>query len=81
MADPVARAARGWTRGKSAASVGTPYALHRAMEYLAAMVIMLLVAFATLPEWPYAARWGYYPSGACGALLLMLVGLILTGHF
>jgi len=51
------------------------------MEYLAAMVIMLLVAFATLPEWPYAARWGYYPSGACGALLLMLVGLILTGHF
>jgi len=51
------------------------------MELLAAMVVMLLVAFATLPAWPYAANWGYYPSGACGAVLLALVGLILTGHF
>ena len=51
------------------------------MELLAAMVMMLLVALATLPAWPYAARWGYYPSGACGALLVMLVGLILTGRF
>ena len=51
------------------------------MELLATMIIILLAAFATLPAWPYAARWGYYPSGACGALLLTLVGLILTGHF
>ena len=50
------------------------------MELLAAMVIMLLIVLATLPGWPYAARWGYYPSGACGALLLMLVGLILIGR-
>jgi bacteriorhodopsin len=50
------------------------------MELLAAMVIMLLVAAAVLPAWPYA-KWGYYPSGACGALVLALVGLILTGHF
>ena len=51
------------------------------MELLAAMVLMLLVVFATLPAWPYASTWGYYPSGACGALLLALVGLILTGRF
>jgi hypothetical protein len=51
------------------------------MELLAAMVIMLLVALATLPAWPYAAKWGYYPSGACGVLALALVGLILTGRF
>ena len=51
------------------------------MELLGAMITMLLVALATLPAWPYAARWGYYPSGACGALLLALAGLILIGRF
>jgi hypothetical protein len=63
------------------AGVGTSYALNLVMELLAAMVIMLLIALATLPGWPYAAKWGYFPSGACGALLLALVGLILTGRF
>jgi hypothetical protein len=50
------------------------------MEMLAALVMMLLVAAATLPAWPYATKWGYYPSGACGAVLVALVGLILTGR-
>ena len=80
MADRCGEAARGGRHRKSA-GVGTSYALNRDMELLAVMVIMLLVALATLPGWPYAARWGYYPSGACGALLLTLVGLILTGRF
>ena len=62
-------------------SLGTSYAQNRVMELLAAMMIMLMVVAATLPAWPYASKWGYYPSGACGALLLALVGLILTGHF
>jgi bacteriorhodopsin len=51
------------------------------MELLAVMVMVLVAAAATLPAWPYAARWGYYPTGACGAVLLTLVGLILTGRF
>jgi len=40
---------------------------------LATLLIALLIVafFATLPTWPHAAQWGYYPS-------LLIAGLILA---
>ena len=35
------------------------------------LVLLLLLAIFGAPVWPYAAGWGYYPSG--GALLLLLI--------
>lgn len=35
------------------------------------LVLLLFLAIFAAPAWPYAAGWGYYPSG--GALLLLVV--------
>jgi hypothetical protein len=44
------------------------------------VVILVLVLLGALPAWPYAANWGYYPSGAVGIVLLILIILLLTGR-
>ena len=51
------------------------------MEMLAAMVLLLFAAIGTLPSWPYSRRWTFYPTGACGGAVLVLLAMILTGHF
>jgi hypothetical protein len=51
------------------------------MAMLAAVVLLLFVALGTLPAWPYSRRWGFYPTGACGGIVLVIIGMILTGHF
>lgn len=45
---------------------------------LAIVLIVLLVA--ALPAWPYAAGWGYAPSGGLGLLLLLLIILLVLGR-
>jgi hypothetical protein len=50
------------------------------MDMLAAIMLLLVVALGTLPAWPYTRRWGFYPTGACGGVVLVLIGLILTGR-
>ena len=62
-------------------SGGTSRALSVVMEMLAAMVLLLFVAIGTLPAWPYSRRWTFYPTGACGGVVLFLLAMILTGHF
>jgi hypothetical protein len=42
------------------------------------LLVVLLVALA--PRWPYSRRWGYYPSGTLGAILVIVVALILLGR-
>jgi hypothetical protein len=42
---------------------------------LLVIVVMLLVG--ALPTWPYSRGWGYYPSGALGLLVLILVVMAL----
>ncbi|HUO53809.1 MAG TPA: DUF3309 family protein [Rhodoblastus sp.] len=34
------------------------------------IAILIVGFFATLPTWPYASRWGYYPSLIAAALIL-----------
>ena len=46
------------------------------MSFLVALILALLIL--SLPTWPYAATWGYYPSGGFGILLIVLVVLLLS---
>ena len=44
------------------------------------LVILLLLVVGALPSWPYSRSWGYYPSGALGAVLLIVIALVLFGQ-
>jgi hypothetical protein len=44
------------------------------------IVIVVILLIGVLPSWPYAAGWGYYPSGAVGIVLIVLIVLLLTGR-
>ncbi len=43
------------------------------------LFILILLLLAVLPTWPYSSRWGYYPSGGLGTILLILIILLLVG--
>ena len=43
------------------------------------LIILILLLIAALPTWPYSSRWGYYPSGGLGTILLILIILWLLG--
>ncbi|SDK69011.1 Protein of unknown function [Methylophilus rhizosphaerae] len=43
------------------------------------IVILILALIGALPTWPHSARWGYYPSGGLGLVLLIVIILMLTG--
>lgn len=45
------------------------------------LIILVLLLLGALPTWPYSRRWGYYPSGGLGLILLILIILLLTGRF
>jgi Protein of unknown function (DUF3309) len=44
----------------------------------ALIVLLVLILVGALPTWPHSAGWGYYPSGALGLLLIIVVVLLLT---
>jgi hypothetical protein len=44
------------------------------------VVILILLLVGALPAWPYAAGWGYGPSGLIGVLLVVLLILLLVGR-
>jgi polyferredoxin len=50
----------------------------KATMLLLLLLVVLLLAFA--PAWPYSRGWGYYPSGALGAVLLIVIALVLFGQ-
>ncbi len=43
------------------------------------LVVLILVLIGALPTWPYSRTWGYYPSGAAGLIILVIVIMLLTG--
>jgi hypothetical protein len=45
------------------------------------LIILILALLGSLPLWPYAAGWGYGPSGGAGLLLIILIVLIVMGRF
>jgi hypothetical protein len=42
------------------------------------IVLLVLLVLGALPTWPYSARWGYYPSGGLGLLLVILLILVVA---
>ena len=44
------------------------------------LVIVVILLIAALPTWPYSAGWGYYPGGALGLILIVLLVLVLMGR-
>lgn len=43
-------------------------------------IILVILIIGMLPMWPYAAGWGYYPSGGLGLLLLIVIVVIIVGR-
>jgi hypothetical protein len=43
------------------------------------LVVLVVLLVAVLPTWPYASRWGYYPSAGVSLLLALLIVLMLVG--
>ena len=44
------------------------------------LILLILLIVGALPAWPYSGGWGYYPSGALGVILLVVLVLFLTGR-
>jgi hypothetical protein len=37
------------------------------------IILLLLLLLGGLPTWPYSHNWGYFPSGALGLILVVIV--------
>ena len=44
------------------------------------LILLVLLIIGALPAWPYSTGWGYYPSGALGVILLVILILFLSGR-
>ncbi|GEC61412.1 MULTISPECIES: DUF3309 family protein [Gluconobacter] len=44
------------------------------------LVILILLLIGALPSWPYSSKWGYYPSGGLGLIVVIVVILVLMGQ-
>ena len=44
------------------------------------LIVLIILLVGALPAWPYSAGWGYYPSGAVGTVLVILLILVLLGY-
>jgi hypothetical protein len=44
------------------------------------IVILILLLVGAVPTWPHSRGWGYYPSGALGLILLIVIILLLMGR-
>ncbi|MBA2650497.1 MAG: DUF3309 domain-containing protein [Legionella sp.] len=40
-------------------------------------IVLIIVLLAVLPTWPYSSGWGYFPSGAIGLILVILLIMLL----
>jgi len=49
------------------------------MNLLILLIVVLLVVGA-FPAWPYSRGWGYFPSGALGLILVIIVIAVLMGR-
>ena len=44
------------------------------------LIILIILLVGALPAWPYSSGWGYFPSGALGLILVILLVLVLLGR-
>jgi hypothetical protein len=41
------------------------------------VIVLVILLIGAVPAWPYSRRWGYYPSGGLGTILLIVLILYL----
>lgn len=51
--------------------------MRRSPLFIVLVVLLLLLVIGALPAWPYSIRWGYYPSGGLGLVLLIILLLVI----
>jgi len=56
-----------------------PVLIVHSVGLIAVMFLLLILALATLPMWPYSAKWTYYPAGGCGLAVTVIAFLTLGG--
>ncbi|MCA1808594.1 MAG: DUF3309 domain-containing protein [Lentisphaerae bacterium] len=44
------------------------------------LIVLILFLVGALPTWPHSKRWGYYPSGLLGLVVVILLVLVLLGR-
>ncbi len=44
------------------------------------IVLVVLMLLGSFPNWNHSRSWGYGPSGGLGLVLVVLVGLMLSGR-
>ena len=44
------------------------------------LIVLVILLVGALPAWPYSTGWGYYPSGALGTVLIIVLILALLGR-
>jgi len=44
------------------------------------LIVLILALIGVLPSWPHSRSWGYFPSGALGVVVLILIVLLLMGR-
>ena len=44
------------------------------------LILVIVVLIAVLPTWPHSRRWGYYPGGIAGVILIIVLVLLLLGQ-
>jgi hypothetical protein len=44
------------------------------------LILLIILILGAVPAWPYSRGWGYYPSGALGTILLVVLVLVLIGR-
>jgi hypothetical protein len=44
------------------------------------LIVVILILVGVFPAWPHSRSWGYGPSGALGAVLVILLILFLMGR-
>jgi uncharacterized protein DUF3309 len=44
------------------------------------IIVLVILAVAALPTWPYSRGWGYYPGGLLGVILVIVLLLLVFGR-
>jgi Protein of unknown function (DUF3309) len=44
------------------------------------ILLLLSMLVGALPLWEHSRRWGYFPSGGFGVVVLVLILLLITGR-
>jgi hypothetical protein len=43
------------------------------------LILLVVLLLGALPAWPYSMNWGYFPSGALGTIVMIVLVLALLG--